>query len=611
MRLFMIATALFLFLPAAYASTGAGSEGMPWFNMITGLFFGLVLFLFGMGEMENALRIVAGDKMKLWLKRFTVNRFAGLATGSVVTAIIQSSSVTTVMLVSFVSAELMTFSRAIPVLFGANIGTTITAQLLAFKITHLAPLMGVIGFVMVMQKSNKRLSGFGSVFFGLALIFFGMSLMSDAMRPLRDYQPFMDMMVQMNNPWLGMIVAALFTALVQSSSATMGMIVVMALQGLITIEAGIALALGANIGTCVTAGFAAIGKSRPAVRVALAHVTFNVIGAMIFVWLIPVLSTLVSTTSGEVARQVANAHTTFNLVVAMLFLPFTRHLADFTVRMLPDRKEDKEAIIRPKYLVPVNEMQQPMGSIFALEGIHKEIVRMAEKVREMFNGALPAILDGSENALLAIQDKDKDVNILNRAISENILSLRHSLHLSTEGQMEVLGELWSYPQLLESAADEVKNSLLKDGFDKIELSVKISDETKESLRAFHKAILKQFSLMIWVIQESDVGITEEDEKRIEKKLRALRKSNKKIKSMQDELVRSLKASRFISGAEHRLEAYTLEMDIVLHLKMFYDIVRQMAKVKTPKFIDMQPVEQTESESVEVLSLTHNPEVVTE
>jgi len=243
------------------------------------LFGGLALFLFGMEQMSDSLKAVAGEKMKTILSKLTTNRVSGALTGALVTAVIQSSSVTTVLVVGFISAGLMSMSQSIGVIMGANIGTTITAQIVAFKVTKYALLMISVGFTMLFFSQQHKIKQYGGMLMGLGLVFFGMGVMSEAMHPLRSYQPFLDLMVNMSNPLLGILVAAAFTALVQSSSATTGIVIVMASQGFISLPAGIALAFGANIGTCVTALLAAIGKPREALRAAAVHVLFNVLGA--------------------------------------------------------------------------------------------------------------------------------------------------------------------------------------------------------------------------------------------------------------------------------------------------------------------------------------------
>lgn len=243
--------------------------------MVTGLGGGLALFLYGMRKMTEALKTVAGTGMKAFLGRVTTNRFTAAGAGALVTAVLQSSSVTTVLVVGFVTSGLLTLSQSVGVIVGANIGTTITAQIIAFKITKYALAMIAAGFLVEILARNERVKYYGIALMGLGLIFFGMTLMGDAAYPLRTHEPFMDLMQRMKNPLLGIAVGALFTALVQSSSATTGLVIVMASEGFLSLEAGIALIFGANIGTCITAMLAAIGRPREAVRTAVVHVLFG------------------------------------------------------------------------------------------------------------------------------------------------------------------------------------------------------------------------------------------------------------------------------------------------------------------------------------------------
>ena len=247
------------------------------------LFGGLAIFLLGLDHLTESLKLVAGTKLKGILGVLTKNRVVGMLTGAGLTAIVQSSSVTTVLVVGFISSGLMTLGQSIGVILGANIGTTITAQIVAFKVTKYALALVAVGFGYMFFGKQEKARTRGSLVMGLGLVFFGMSVMSSAMEPLRGYQPFIDAMAQMDNVLIAVLAAAAFTALVQSSSATTGVVIVLASSGLISPTAGIALVLGANIGTSVTAFLAAIGKPRAAQRAAMAHALFNTVGVL--VWL--------------------------------------------------------------------------------------------------------------------------------------------------------------------------------------------------------------------------------------------------------------------------------------------------------------------------------------
>jgi len=278
-----------MFVPLQIIAKDMMYNTIDWMPLIMTLLGGLSLFLYGMGKMSDGMKKAAGNRMRKILSALTNNRVIGLTVGAFVTMIIQSSSATTVMLVSFVQAELMTFVQSLGVILGADIGTTVTAQLIAFKLTDYALLMIAVGFGLTMFAKNESQKHIGEAILGFGILFFGMKLMSDAMRPLRSYQPFIDVLRGLENPIFGLLAGTIFTALIQSSSAFAGIIIVLAQQGVLTLEAGIPLIFGANIGTCITAGLASIGTTRNAKRVALAHVIFKIAGVLLFVFGFPIL----------------------------------------------------------------------------------------------------------------------------------------------------------------------------------------------------------------------------------------------------------------------------------------------------------------------------------
>ena len=324
------------------------TDSIKWFTLIVGLVGGLTLFLLGMDLMTDALRLVVGDKAKAVLEKLTANRFVGLLTGAGITAVIQSSSVTTVLVVGFISAGLMTFVQSIPIILGSNIGTTFTAQIIAFNITSWALVLVSLGFLVTTLSKKRKRKSQGTAVMGLGLIFFGMVVMGEAMSPLRTYEPFIDAMKTLDNPLLGILVGAVITAVLQSSSATTGIVIVLASQGLITPAAGIALVIGANIGTSITALLAAIGKPRDAQRAAVAHLLFNVGGVILWIPFVGWLVSFVGSVGGGTAREVANAHTIFNVVNAMIFLPFVNQFAALVTKLVPDKPVEGE--MRPIYL---------------------------------------------------------------------------------------------------------------------------------------------------------------------------------------------------------------------------------------------------------------------
>ena len=331
--------------------------------LVTDLGGGLALFLYGMSKMTEALRTVAGGGMKTLLARLTTNRFTAALAGIIITAVVQSSSVTTVLVVGFISAGLLTLSQSIGVILGASVGTTVTAQIVAFKVTKYALVLIGIGFLLELTARSEKVKHYGILLMGLGLIFFGMELMSQATYPLRTYAPFIELMQSLKNPLLGILIGTVFTAIVQSSSATTGVVIVLAGQGFISLNAGIALVFGANVGTCITALLATIGKPREAIRAAVVHVVYKTTGVLIWLPFIAQLAATVTSISpsapelegtarlaAESPRQIANAHTLFNVANLLLFIWFTPLLAKIARRVVPDRPEPEPGRIEPRYL---------------------------------------------------------------------------------------------------------------------------------------------------------------------------------------------------------------------------------------------------------------------
>ncbi len=383
------------------AAMAQDQESLNWLRMSLELVGGLALFLIGIDRLADGLRVAAGDQIKTVLARFTSNRISGAVTGAGITALIQSSSVTTVLVVGFVSAGLMTLSQSIGVIFGANIGTTITAQIAAFDVGKEALPLIAIGFLMTSLMRSPAVRHIGSAILGLGLLFFGMEIMGDAMRPLRSYEPFLNVMQNLERPIYAIALAAGFTALVQSSSATTGIVIVMASQGVISLPLGIAFALGANIGTCATAGLAAIGKTVEAQRAAVVHVLFNVAGGLLWVLFIGELMIMAiaisPTTPGlfaadllaaDAPRQIANANTLFNVINTLLFLPLAGVFAVLVLRLVPERPEPEVETLR--YLS--DELIDTPA--IAIMNAHFERQRMAHRVENMLDLIKPAMRSG-------------------------------------------------------------------------------------------------------------------------------------------------------------------------------------------------------------------------
>jgi phosphate:Na+ symporter len=310
-----------------------------------GILAGLVLFLHGVSLLSESLRKMAGEQMKQILARFTTNRFAGVLTGTVATTLLDSSSVTIIMVIALVNAGLLTFTQSLGVIMGSNIGTTISSQIIAFKINQYAPVALAIGFGLYMLPKQKKWKRTGKLIFSIGLIFFGLEVIGEAVKPLQQHQQFIDWMMRMETPILGALIGAAFTVMVQSSSATLGVVIILAMQNLITLPAGIAIMLGAEIGTCADTLVATIGRSREAIRAGVFHLLFNVITVTIGVIFAHPFTALVQYISAgaEVSRQIANAHVLFNVAGVVLFIGFVPVVARTLKWLIPEKSGSEPA----------------------------------------------------------------------------------------------------------------------------------------------------------------------------------------------------------------------------------------------------------------------------
>ena len=483
--------------------------------MITGLGGGLALFLYGMRKMTEALKTVAGTGLKDVLARLTTNRFTGALSGAAITAVIQSSSVTTVMVVGFVSAGLITFTQSIGVIMGANIGTTVTAQIVAFHIGEYSLVMIAAGFLTELLAKSQRVRHYGIALMGLGLLFFGMELMSTATAPLRSYAPFVGFLQEMRTPYLGILAGIVFTAIVQSSSATTGIVIVLATQGFITLESGIALILGANVGTCITAGLSAIGRPREAVKAAAIHVLFNLAGVLLLVGFIAPFAELVRAVSpaspelsgaarlaADVPRQIANAHTIFNIASTLVLIGFAGALGSLVERIVPGPKAAPPGEGQPVFLDPLY-LGQPA---LALDRVKLELERMAGMTRAMAERALPTALSGRDAELNALRERDADVDSLHGAIVSYLGQL--SLRELVEPLPVRVQEYFAVANYLENAGDTVETGFVSLGYRRMEAGVELGAETASRLEELAKLATGLFVQATTAFEERDLDTAE-------------------------------------------------------------------------------------------------------
>lgn len=396
---------------------------------ILSLLGGLALFLYGMQMMSTGLEAAAGNKMKSILEKLTSNRIKGVLVGAGITAVIQSSSATTVMVVGFVNSGLMTLKQAVWVIMGANIGTTITGQLIALDIGAIAPIFAIAGVVAMMFVKSERVHHISSIFAGLGVLFMGMDMMGAAMEPLQDSEAFINLMTQFSNPLLGILVGAVFTAIIQSSSASVGILQALAATGMIPLSSAVYVLFGQNIGTCITAVLAAIGTKVNARRTTVIHLMFNIIGTTIFTiicMVTPYVHLIESLTPGDPVAQIANAHTIFNIVTTLLLLPFGTYMAKAATHILPDSKKEDDEELRLKYIRPFESSYAIGHSAVAVSQVRDEVGRMLDMVSKNIDDAFSILISYDEKRRKKIAEREEYIDFLNKGISEYIVSLMTS-----------------------------------------------------------------------------------------------------------------------------------------------------------------------------------------
>ncbi len=516
--------ALLLFLAPAAALSAAQESGdtLSWKILIFGLLGGLALFLYGIDKMSSGMQRSAGNRMRSILKIITKNRIVALVVGAVITMLIQSSSATTVMLVSFVQAGLMSFTQSLGVILGADIGTTITAQLIAFKLTDYALLMIAVGFGLQMFSKDENSRNVGEMILGFGILFYGMKLMSDTMKPLRTHAGFVNLMKGMEDPMLGLLVGTLFTAIIQSSAATIGVVIVLAQQGLVTLEAGIPIIFGANIGTCITAGLASIGTTREAKRVALAHVFFKIVGVLLFIFWVPsyavFIRELAAGFDSGIARQIANAHAIFNVGLGICFIPFTPIFASIIQRVMPDKPEMRD-IQHTTWHLDEGSLSSPA---LAIDLARREISRMAEILGKMLRAIIiPFMSDerlirkenlSREEADLLIREiptrdetfpqltllegidlREERIDFLDEKVSDYLIQIARQ-GLSEAQASEVYGMI-SISHDIESIGDLIHRNMVPLIKKKKNLEIDFSEEGKEELMIYHQKVCRQIFLL--------------------------------------------------------------------------------------------------------------------
>ena len=414
---------------------------------------GLGLFLYGMKLMGDGLEMAAGSRLKKIVEKLTRNKYMGALVGLIVTMIIQSSSSTTVMVVGFVNAGLMTLAQATGVIMGANIGTTVTGLLIAIKLNDLAPIAIFIGVVMIMFIKKTSYKHVGQIIAGFGILFMGMTNMGDALAPLSESQMFKDMMSTFSNPLLGVLIGLVFTAIIQSSSASVGVLMALAGQGVVPIESAVFVIFGQNIGTCVTAVLSCIGTNRTAKRTATVHLLFNIIGATLFICIslfTPFISWIKMAAPDNILMQISIVHITFNVVTTAILLPLSDYLVKLACIVIPGEDEKREA--KSLKFLDARILKTPP---IAVAQVLKEVARMGDLARKNYLMAMDMLFTGNVEKMKELEDNEEVLNFLNTNITEYLVKI-NSLELE-DNDRKLVGALFHVVSDFERIGDHGEN----------------------------------------------------------------------------------------------------------------------------------------------------------
>ncbi len=548
------------------ASASTTSKEISWFLLMTSLFGGLGMFLYGMEMMSDGMKMTAGNKMRSILEKLTSNRILAVTVGAFVTMVIQSSSATTVMLVSFVNSGLLSFAQGLGVILGSNIGSTVTAQIVAFKVTDYALALIAVGALMSLFSKKESTKNIGFVILGFGLLFYGMKVMSDTMKPLRSNPTFNSILTSFENPFMGILAGAIFTALIQSSSATTGIVITLASGGSITLEAGIPLILGANVGTCVTALLAGLNASREAKRVAIAHVLFNIVGVLLFAFWIPQFAELIANTSDNIPRQIANAHTFFNIVATVVFIPFTSIIAQMIIKYFPDQEEERN-IEKPAVLnLDENVFDNPAVAITNAQAEIRGVLGLLERV--VGSLVLPFVAQGTDKD---IENPDQDfdegmqirldkIDFLNKAISGYLIKINNQdLNDNQSREIFTLVSVINYMNHIKKGINLHFNRLysMKD-----KNTDSMNDTNQNELINFHEKMLKQVKRLGRFFEKYDRSKVE----------KIIRKSEK-YKAIEEKYrIDNLKQLSSADNTELQNQFYIELMDLLKEISIYIDLI---------------------------------------
>ena len=512
------------------------------------LFGGLALLLYGMQLIGEGLQRAAGGHLRHLLTSMTRTRLAAVASGALVTSIIQSSSATTLMLIGFVSAGLVTFRQSLGVILGADIGTTFTVQLLAFKVQELSLLLVGVGFAMTFFARRGLLKSLGQVILGFGFIFLGMKVMNDGLAPLAENELTRQVLVALaDNQFLALLVGAVLSAGMASSAATIGLMLSLGHQGLLPLAAAIPVVLGANIGTCATALAASLRSSSDARRVAVAHIAFKVLGvALVFPFISP-LTSVIAQTAGDVARQIANAHTLFNVAISALFLPFAPWAARVITALVPE-EERGDNPYRTRYLDD-RYLDQPA---LAIGQATREALRMGDVAQNMLRDAMVVLRTDNQELLEDVERRDDQLDYLDREIKLFIARLGRETMSADMAQKEIA--LISFIGNLENIGDIIDKNLMELARKKLYQGRRFSEAGEAELIEFHSLVSKNLERAIAGFAANDRSLAQE-----------VLDMRPMVRQREREL-RDSHLARLRRGLAESLETSEIHLDVLTNLK---------------------------------------------
>jgi phosphate:Na+ symporter len=517
------------------------------------LFGGMLLLLYGIKLLNDGLQNAAGSKIRSLLRSLTSNRLAAVGGGAFITGLIQSSSATSVMLVGFVSAGLMSFRQTLAVILGADIGATLTVQLIAFHVYDYAVLLVGVGLSFTLFAKKMLFRNFGQGVLGFGFVFLSIKLMIEALTPLQSNELFRQVFIALTDtPIIGIVLSAAVTALIHSSAATMGVALVLASSGLIPLPAAIYIVLGANIGTCATAFLASLRSPAEARRVAWAHLLFKVFGVLLFLPFLAPFSHLVTTTSPDLTRQIANANTLFNVIMAVVFLPLIGPFSKLVMKLVPE--EEKEKKVGPQYLD-----EHVLGTpALALGQASREALRVSDIVREMLSDAVKAFQSDDPETITAIKNKDNLVDLLDRHIRLYITRLSSS-HLN-EAQSRRSMAVLEISRNLENIGDIIDRNIMPLALKRISKGITFSPEGLDEIVLFHRKVIDNFDTAISAFGSNDLVLAEQ-----------VLRNKEEIGMLERELVQA-HLDRLRKGFRESIETSHIHLDMIGNLARINSLI---------------------------------------